>query len=101
MLGAARVELLGWLDSGTVGDAAAGSLVAADRADVEAARETGDQAEFEEIALSLAGAAARQATGTPRRAPGWADWPGTDLPGAPKQTARRRPPVHRAETELR
>lgn len=53
------------------------------------------------VVASLAGAAARLATGKPRRAPGWADWPGTELPGARKQTARRRPRAHRAETELR
>ena len=37
LLGAARVELLGWLDSGTTGDAAPGSLVAADPLVVEQA----------------------------------------------------------------
>ena len=53
------------------------------------------------VVASLAGGAARLATGKPRRAPGWGDWPGTDLPDAPRQTARRRPRVRRAETELR
>ena len=37
LLGAAQVELLGWLDSGTTGDAAPGSLVAADPRVVEQA----------------------------------------------------------------
>jgi len=53
------------------------------------------------VVASLAGVAARLATGKPRPAPGWADWPGTDAPSAPKQRARRRPWVRRAETELR
>ena len=37
MLGVSRVELLGWLDSGTTGPAAAGALVAAPPRDVESA----------------------------------------------------------------
>ena len=37
MLGVSRVELLGWLDSGTAGPAAPGSLVAAPPSDVESA----------------------------------------------------------------
>jgi N-acetyl-1-D-myo-inositol-2-amino-2-deoxy-alpha-D-glucopyranoside deacetylase len=37
LLGAARVDVLGWLDSGTSGDAAPGSLVAADPREVEKA----------------------------------------------------------------
>jgi hypothetical protein len=53
------------------------------------------------VVASLAGAAARLANGKPRHAPGWADWPGTDMPDVPRQTARRRPRVRRAETELR
>ena len=53
------------------------------------------------VVASLAGAAARLATGKPRHAPGWADWPGTDMPDVPRQTARPRPRVRRAETELR
>ena len=53
------------------------------------------------VVASLPGGAARLATGKPRRASGWADWPGTDPPDAPRQTAPRRPRVRRAETELR
>jgi hypothetical protein len=53
------------------------------------------------VVASLPAGAARIAAGKPGRAPGWADWPGTDLPDARRQTTRHRPRVRGAETELR
>ena len=53
LLGVARVEVLGWTDSGMDGDAPAGSLCAADPAEVEAAIARVLEAERPDVVVTL------------------------------------------------
>ena len=53
LLGVSRVELLGWLDSGTAGEPAPGSLVAADLRDVETAVAALVEAERPDVVVTL------------------------------------------------
>ena len=53
LLGVSRVELLGWLDSGTAGEPAPGSLVAADLRDVETAVASLVEEEHPDVVVTL------------------------------------------------